>query len=78
MVDVKELTFFERCLSKFMAQAIARNYHQVLRRICHHHLHFMIRVKKGNQILKKKKQNLPVWENRTVRFPKPEDLVLVE
>jgi hypothetical protein len=61
-----------------MAQAIARNHHQVLCRISHHHLHFLIRVKKGNQVLKKKKQNLPVWENWTVRFPKPEGLVLAE
>jgi hypothetical protein len=30
MVGLKELTFFGRCLSKYMAQAIARNYHQVL------------------------------------------------
>jgi hypothetical protein len=43
-----------------MAQAIARNHHQVLRRISHHLLHFLLRVKKGNQVLKKKKQNLPV------------------
>jgi hypothetical protein len=61
-----------------MAQAIVRNHHQVLQRISHHHLHFLIRVKKGNQVLKKKKQNLPVWENRTVRFPKPKGSVLAE
>jgi hypothetical protein len=39
---------------------------------------FFIRVKKGNQVLKKKKQNLPVWENWTVRFPKPDYPVLAE
>jgi hypothetical protein len=78
MVGLKELTFFERCLSKCMAQAIARNHHQVLRRISHHHLHFMIRVKKGNQVLKKKKQNLPVWENWTVQFLKLDYSVLAE
>jgi hypothetical protein len=61
-----------------MAQAIARNHYQVLRRISHDHLHFLIRVKKGNQVLKKKKQNLPVWENRTVWFPKPEGPILTE
>jgi hypothetical protein len=60
MVGFKELIFFGRCLSKCMAQEIARNHHQVLRRIFHHHLHFFIGVKKGNQVLKKKKQNLPV------------------
>jgi hypothetical protein len=37
----------------------------------------MIRVKKGNQVLKKK-QHLLVWENRIVRFPKPEGPILVE
>jgi hypothetical protein len=78
MVGLKELIFFERCLSKCMAQAIAKNHHQVLRRISHHHLYFLIRVKKGNQVLKKKKQNLSVCENRTVRFPKSEGLVLIE
>jgi hypothetical protein len=61
-----------------MTQAIAKNHHQVLHRISHHHLHFLIRVKKGNQVLKKKKQNLSVWENRTIRFPKLEDPVLAE
>jgi hypothetical protein len=71
MVALKELTFFGRCLSKCMAQVIAKNHHQVLQRISHYHLHFLIRVKKGNQVLKKK-QNLPVWENRTVRFGKPD------
>jgi hypothetical protein len=55
-----------------MAQAIARNHHQVLRRISHYHLHFLIRVTKGNQVLKKKKPNLPIWENRIVQFPKPD------
>jgi hypothetical protein len=49
-----------------MAQAIVRNHHQVLRRISHHHLHFTIRVKKGNQVLEKKKQNLPVLKNWTI------------
>jgi hypothetical protein len=76
MVDPKELTFFGRCLSKCMAQAIARNHHQVLRRISHYHLHFLIGVKKGNQVLKKKKQNMSFWENRTVQFPKPDGSVL--
>jgi hypothetical protein len=38
----------------------------------------MIRVKKGNQVLKKKKQNLLVWGNRTVRFSKSEGPILVE
>jgi 23S rRNA maturation-related 3'-5' exoribonuclease YhaM len=61
-----------------MAQAIARNHHQVLRRILHHHLHFLIRVKKGSQVLKKKKQNLLVFENQTVQFPKQEGPVLAE
>jgi hypothetical protein len=78
MVGLKELIFFGMCLSKYMAQAIARNHHQVLRRISHHHLHFLIRVKKGNQVLKKKKQNLPVWENRTAQFPKSDYPVFAE
>jgi hypothetical protein len=78
MVGLKELTFFGRYLSKYMAQAIARNHHHVLQRISHHHLHFLIRVKKGNQFLKKKKQNLPVWENWTVQFPKPECPILAK
>jgi hypothetical protein len=30
MVGLKELTFFEKCLSKYMAQAIARNHYQLL------------------------------------------------
>jgi hypothetical protein len=33
---------------------------------------------KGNQVLKKKKQNLSVWENWTVRFSKPDYPVLAE
>jgi hypothetical protein len=64
--------------SKCMAQAIVRNHHQVSQRISHHHLHFLIRVKKGNQVLKKKKQDLPVWKNWTVRFPKLNYPVLAE
>jgi hypothetical protein len=57
-----------------MAQAIAKNHHQVLQRISYHHLHFLIRVKKGNQVLKKKKQNLlgkpdcPVSQTRLSSF----------
>jgi hypothetical protein len=42
------------CLSKCMSQAIARNHHQVLQRIYHHHLHILIKIKKRNQVLKKK------------------------
>jgi hypothetical protein len=38
----------------------------------------MIRVKKGNQVLKKKKQNLSIWENRAVWFPKSDYPVLAE
>jgi hypothetical protein len=53
MVGLKELIFFGKCLIKCMAQTIVRNHHQVLWRIYHHHLHFLIRVKKGNQVLKK-------------------------
>jgi hypothetical protein len=33
---------------------------------------------KGNQVLKKKKQNLSVWENWTVRFSKPDYPILAE
>jgi hypothetical protein len=61
-----------------MAQAIAKNHHQVLRRISHHHLQFFIRIKKGNQVLKKKKQNLTVWEIWTVRFSKSDYPILEE
>jgi hypothetical protein len=53
MVGLKELIFFGRCLSKYMAQAIARNYHQVLQKIYHHHLHIVIKMKKSNQVFKK-------------------------
>jgi hypothetical protein len=76
MVGLKELTFFGRCLSKCMAQAIVRNHHQMLRRTSHHRLHFLIGVKKGNQVLKKKKQNLLTWKNWTVWFLKPDYPVL--
>jgi hypothetical protein len=37
-----------------------------------------IRVKKSNHVLKKKKQNLPVWKNWTVRFSKSDYPILAE
>jgi hypothetical protein len=61
-----------------MAQAIARDHHQVLQRISHHHLHILIKIKKSNQVFKRKNKILPVWENRMVRFPKTECPVLAK
>jgi hypothetical protein len=57
MVGLKELIFFGRCLSKYMAQAIARVHHQVLQRISHHYLHILIKIKKSNQVFKKEELN---------------------
>jgi hypothetical protein len=43
-----------KVLGKCMAQAIARDHHQVLQKIYHHHLHIVIKIKKSNKVLKKK------------------------
>jgi U3 small nucleolar ribonucleoprotein component len=39
-------------LSKCMAQAIAKDHHQVLQKI-YHHLYIVIKIKKSNQVFKK-------------------------
>jgi hypothetical protein len=54
MVGLKEQISFGRCLDKCMDQAIARNHHQVLQRISHHHLHILIKIKKSNQVFKRR------------------------
>jgi hypothetical protein len=68
MVGLKEQIFFGRCLNKCLAQAVTRNHRQIFQRRSYHHLYFLIRVKKGDQVLKKKKHSLLVWENWTTSF----------
>jgi hypothetical protein len=68
-----------KALSKCMAQVMMRDHHQQMyQRISHHHLCTLIKIKKSNQVSKKKRQSLLVWENQMVWFPKPEYPILTE
>jgi hypothetical protein len=44
---LERVIFFGMCLNKCMTQAIARDHHQVLQKIYHHHLHIVIKIKKS-------------------------------
>jgi hypothetical protein len=38
-----------------MAQVIAKDHHEVLQRKSQHHVDILIKIKKGNQVFKKKR-----------------------
>jgi hypothetical protein len=44
-----------KCLIKCLTQAMIRDHHQMFQRICHHHLHILIKIKKSNQVFKKER-----------------------
>jgi hypothetical protein len=65
-----------------MAQAIARNHHQVLQRISHHHLHISIKMKKSDKCSKKElnsvsleKSDCPISQTGVSDFDKTENVL---